>query len=186
MDDGGIVELILGKDETAIALVREKYGARLRAIARGVLGDDGAAEECENDAYLEAWRRIPPHEPREYLFAFLARIVRAKALNRLKELSAAKRSAETVALTDELAAMLRSRSDTESSFEERELSASVSRYLRGVSDEKRCVFVRRYWYMEPIAQIARRYDMSESKVKSLLLRARRELRKHLEKEGFLQ
>ena len=100
MDDGGIVELILGKDETAIALVREKYGARLRAIARGVLGDDGAAEECENDAYLEAWRRIPPHEPREYLFAFRARIVRAKALNRLKELSAAKRSAETVALTD--------------------------------------------------------------------------------------
>ena len=51
MDDSGIVDLILAGDETAIALVREKYGARLRAIARGVLGDDGAAEECENDAY---------------------------------------------------------------------------------------------------------------------------------------
>ena len=186
MDDGAIVDLFIARDEAAISLACGKYGARLRAVARGVLGDPGAAEECENDAYLEAWHRIPPHEPREYLFAFLAKIVRAKALNAVKAQSAAKRSAEFVTLTDELASMLRSESDTESSFEAGELSASVGDYLGSVSDEKRRVFVRRYWYMEPIAQIALRYGMSESKVKSLLLRARRELKKHLEKEGFLQ
>ena len=184
MDDSGIVELFLNRDEAAVALAREKYGARLRAVARSVLGDEGAAEECESDAYMEAWQRIPPHEPRGYLFAFLARIVRAKALNIVKARSAAKRSAELVSLTDELASMLSSPDNTESRVEAKELSASVSRYLKKVSDEKRMVFVRRYWYMEPVGQIAQRYGMSESKVKSLLLRARRELKKHLEEEGY--
>lgn len=82
-----------------------------------MLGDEGAAEECVNDAWLEAWNRIPPHEPRDYLFAFLARIVRAKALNRVKALSAGKRSAEFVSLTDELAGMLRSSQNTEETVE---------------------------------------------------------------------
>ena len=90
-----------------------------------------------------------------------------------------------VALTDELADLLRSGEDTEGAVEAGELAESVSRFLRGVSEEKRRVFVRRYWYAEPVRQIAARYGISESKVKSLLWRARQELAKHLKKEGFL-
>lgn len=185
MNDAGIVTLFLNRDETAIALAQEQYGARLLAIARNLLGDEGEAEECLNDALLEAWNRIPPHEPSDWLFAFLARIVRAKALNRVKARSAEKRGAVLVALTDELAELLRSGEDTEGAVEAGELAESVNRYLRGVSEEKRRVFVRRYWYAEPVRQIAARYGISESKVKSLLWRARQELAKHLKKEGLL-
>ena len=42
------------------------------------------AEECENDAYLRAWQTIPPHEPRGYLFAYLAKIIRNLALDRCR------------------------------------------------------------------------------------------------------
>lgn len=185
MNDVEIVEHFLRRDEAAIAAAAEQYGARLHAIARGLLGSDADAEECVNDAWLEAWNRIPPHEPRDYLFAFLAKIVRAKALNRVKALGAEKRSAELVSITDELAGMLRSAEDTQAAVEARELSEAVSRWLRGVSEEKRRVFVRRYWYAEPLRQIAARYGISEPKVKSLLLRARRELAEQLKKEGFL-
>ena len=185
MDDARIVALFLNRDETAIALAQERYGPRLLAIARNLLGDEGEAEECLNDALFEAWKRIPPHEPSDWLFAFLARIVRAGALNRIKARSAEKRSAELVALTDELADLLRSSEDTEGAVEAQELSEAVSRYLRGVPEEKRCVFVRRYWYAEPVRQIAARYGISETKVKSLLWRTRQELAKHLKKEGFL-
>ena len=185
MDDVRIVELFLQRDETALALAAERYGPRLQAIARGLLGSDPDAEECVNDAWLEAWNRIPPHEPRDYLFAFLAKIVRAKALNRVKALQADKRSAELVSITDELAAMLRSDQDTEAAVEAKALTEAVNRFLRGVSEEKRRVFVHRYWYAESVQQIADRYGMSQPKVKSLLWRARRELAGHLEKEGFL-
>ena len=169
MDDAGIVKLFLRRDEAAITAAAERYGSRLHALARNLLGSDADAEECVNDAWLEAWNRIPPHEPGDYLFAFLAKIVRAKALNRVKAMCIEKRSAES----------------TEAAAEAKELSEAVSRWLRGVSEEKRRVFVRRYWYAEPVRQIAARYGISESKVKSLLWRARRELAKQLEKEGYL-
>lgn len=185
MDDGRIVELFLARDEAALRLAAERYGARLLALARNILGDEGAAEECLNDAWLEAWNRIPPHEPRNYLFPFLAKIVRARALNRVKAEAAGKRSAELVALTDELADLLPSAQNTEQEAEARELSEAVSRWLRSVSEEKRRVFARRYWYAEPLEQIAARYGMSLPKLKSLLWRARRELAKELTKEGFL-
>ena len=185
MDDAGIVKLFLHRDERAIALAQERYGARLLAIARNLLGDEGEAEECLNDALFEAWNRIPPHAPSDWLFAFLARIIRAKALNRVKARSAEKRSAQLIALTDELADLLASAEDTESAVEAGELAEAVNRYLWGVSEEKRRVFVRRYWYAEPVKQIAARYGLSESKVKSLLWRARQELAAHLKKEGLL-
>ena len=185
MEDEKIVELFLTRDETAIAAVAGKYGAKLYAIAFGLLGNSDDAEECVNDAYLEAWNRIPPHEPRAYLFAFLAKITRAKALNRVKRLTAEKRSAELVSLTDELSGMLHGPENTESAVDQRALTESINRFLREASEEKRRVFVRRYWYAESLEQIARRYGIGVPKVKSLLWRARRELKNQLMKEGFV-
>ena len=185
MDDGRIVELFLARDESALALAAEKYGSRLLSLAQNILGDPGEAEECLNDAWLEAWQRIPPHEPRDYLFPFLAKLVRAGALNRVKAEAAGKRSAELVSLTDELADMLPSAQDTEGEVAARALSEAVGRWLGSISEEKRRVFVLRYWYAEPLRQIAARCGMSEAKLKSLLLRARRELAKELTKEGYL-
>lgn len=81
MDDTRIVDLYLQRNESAIRESAEKYGARLRFLADGIVCDRQTAEECENDTYLNAWNAIPPHEPRQYLYAFLARITRHLALN---------------------------------------------------------------------------------------------------------
>lgn len=80
MEDDKIVSLYLLRDEAASSHTAEKYGSRLRALAQRITGDPTTAEESENDTYLEAWNRIPPHEPRTYLLAFLSRIVRNHAL----------------------------------------------------------------------------------------------------------
>ena len=76
LDDSRIVELYLLRDEAAIRQTSEKYGNRLRSLAYGIVNDRQTAEECENDTYMEAWNTIPPHEPRSFLYAFLARITR--------------------------------------------------------------------------------------------------------------
>ena len=81
MDDEKIVELFLARDEASIKMAAEKYGHRLRLLSYGIVGDMQTAEECENDTYLEAWKSIPPNDPRDYLYAFLARITRHISLN---------------------------------------------------------------------------------------------------------
>jgi RNA polymerase sigma-70 factor (ECF subfamily) len=56
--------------------------------------------------------------------------------------------------------------------------------LRGLPDEKRRIFVRRYWYLSPISEIAADFSVSEGKVKMTLMRLREKLREALEKEGI--
>ena len=46
------------------------------------------------------------------------------------------------------------------------------------------VFLARYFYVDPLADVARQYGTSIGAVKSLLYRTRHGLRAHLEQEGF--
>ena len=186
MDDGAIVDMFLSRDERAIDAIREKYGARLYTSALRILSDPSDAEECVSDAYYQAWDRIPPHEPRQYLFPFLAKVVKASALNRVKAQSREKRSAAFVELTEELENVISSSSSTEDEVESKELSRAIEAFLAGLPGEKRAVFLQRYWEMLSIKQIAEGFGYSESRIKTLLHRTRNELKKHLIKEGFLQ
>ncbi|MBR2868536.1 MAG: hypothetical protein IKB88_05690 [Clostridia bacterium] len=64
------------------------------------------------------------------------------------------------------------------------LGKEISLFLRGISSEKRKVFVMRYFYADSIKDISLQTNMSEAKIKSILHRTRKELKKHLEKEGY--
>ena len=102
MEDERIIELYMRRDEAAVRRTAEKYGRRLRTLSMGIVGDWQTAEECENDAYLEAWNSIPPHEPKGYFYAFLACITRRLSLNRCRERGRLKRSALVGELSAEL------------------------------------------------------------------------------------
>ena len=184
MEDARIVDLYLARDERAIRCTAEKYGQRLRGLAQAILEDHTAAEECENDTYWEAWNRIPPHEPRTYLFAFLGRITRHLAIDACRRRSADKRSAAVCGLTDELADCLPAPGTVEEAVDAAALTEAVNGFLRGCSEEQRAVFVRRYWYFDSVEEISRRYGFSRSKVKTMLFRLRAGLKEHLRKEGF--
>ena len=102
MDDERIIDLYFARDESAIRETADKYGARLRAIAYAILEDRESAEECENDVYLEAWKRIPPNEPRGYLFEYLGRITRHLAIDECRRRNALKRQIVYCELTKEM------------------------------------------------------------------------------------
>ena len=185
MDDNRIVELYLQRDETAIRQTTEKYGSRLRALAYGMVNDWGTAEECENDTYMEAWNTIPPHEPREYLYPYLARITRHLSLNCCRDRSRLKRSALICELSEEMEQCIPAPDDVECRLDEMALSAAINGFLGKLDAEKRNIFIRRYWYLDSIADISRRYGLSQSKVKTTLFRCRSGLKEHLEKEGIV-
>ena len=184
MDDPEIVELYLSRDESAIAQTAQKYGPRLRRIADSILKNKASAEECENDTYLEAWRLIPPNEPRSYLFAFLGKITRHLAIDECRKNASQKRNALFCELTREMGECIPGPSNVEGAFEANALSQTINAFLSSCSEEQRDVFVRRYWFFDTIPEISRRYGFSQSKVKTMLLRMREGLRHYLEKEGY--
>ncbi len=184
MDDDKIVELYLSRDEEAIVQTASKYGHALRKIAYGILYDRESAEECENDAYLKTWNLIPPHEPRTYLFAFVGRIVRHVALDVCKTNKRQKRYAVYSELTQEMHECIPSPNNTEDEVDAKCLSDSINEFLEGCSMWQQNVFVRRYWYFDPVEDIAARYGFSQSKVKTMLFRMRADLKKHLKDGGY--
>jgi len=184
MEDSRIVDAYLARDESAIRHSAEKYGARLRALAYSILEDRLSAEECENDTYLQAWGAIPPHEPRDYLYAFLARITRHLSLDFCRRRSRLKRSAYVTSLGLELEDCIPDPNDLDCRLDELALKEALDAFLGSLSPQKRAIFLRRYWYLDSISAIAQRFGCGESQVKVSLHRCRRQLRAYLEKEGL--
>ena len=185
MEDSQIVDLYLQRDEAAVDYTAEKYGQRLRRLSLGIVDDVQTAEECENDTYLQAWNRIPPQEPRTYLPAFLSRITRNLSIDRCRSRDRLKRGALITELSAELECCIPSPDDTACRMEARELADIISAFLKAQPQLQRTVFLRRYWYADDLAQIAQRYHMTQSKVKSMLFRTRNALRTHLKKKGYV-
>ncbi len=184
MEDESIVELYLKRDESAISATSEKYGNRLTSLSKHITNDDFTADECVNDTYVEAWNSIPPNEPRTYLYPFLARIVRHISLNRCEKEHAQKRKGQYVDLSEELDECFASSDNTERVVDDIVLKESLNRFLADLDEEKRNIFLRRYWFFDEISEISRRFGYSESKIKSLLMRLRGKLREHLEKDNI--
>ena len=184
MEDSLIIDLYLQRSEDAIARTAESYGAQLKSISMNIVKDAQTAEECENDTYLQAWKSIPPNEPRSYLFAFLARIIRHISIDCYRYRERLCRKGYLQELSDELLCCIPGNQDVESRVDAVVLGQSISTFLRKQSMQARNIFIRRYWYIDSIEEICRRYGISESKAKSILFRCRNALRNHLRKEGF--
>ena len=184
MDDKSIIDLYLDRSEQAISETSVKYGKYCFSIAFNILSDKEDSEESVNDTYLAAWNNIPPRVP-SILSTFLGKITRNISLNRWKSRRAYKRGGGEVPLAlDDLEECISTGESVEDTFEKKELLRSMNRFLDALPDTERNLFVCRYWYLDPIHDIAQRFGFTESKVTSMLHRIRGKLRKHLEKEGF--
>lgn len=184
MEDKEIISLYWKRDERAIAESSEKYGGYCRSIAGQILSDLEDAEECVNDTWLGAWNSIPPHFP-DILSAFLGKITRRVALKRRRSRNADKRGGGVVELAlEELRESVPAGQSAEDALTERELPRLIDAFLDALPDAEQRVFVCRYWYLDSIADIGKRFGFTESKVKSMLYRTRRKLRDCLRKEGY--
>ncbi len=185
MDDSQIIELYWQRDTDAISETAGKYGAYCFAIADNILHNAEDSEECVNDTWLHAWNAIPPQRPGS-LRMFLAKITRNLSFNRFNAKNARKRGGGEIALVlDELAECLGGGTDTESAYEAKELRQSIRDFVRALPERDGNVLVRRYFFAESIADIAKRYGLTENNVTVILSRTRRKLKAYLLKEGYL-
>lgn len=184
MEDKHIVELYWKRDQTAITETQQKYGRLCRYIAYNILKDDEDAKECENDTYVKAWDSIPPKRP-DILSAFLSRITRNIAIDTYRRNNAKKRgNGEYEVIADELGEVLVSKDNVEAVVDDIAIKNALNQFLEKSPVNNRKIFMRRYWYMSSIKEIARDFSLSESNVKMTLLRMRNDLKAFLEKEGI--
>ena len=184
MEDIQIVDLFWERSENAISETANKYGHYCYSIAYNILHSNEDSEECVNDTYLNAWNAMPYQRPSK-LSAFLGRITRNLSLQRWEKYTAEKRGEGQVPLAlDELQECIPTTDSTDQIVDDIVLVDLLNRFLASLTLEKRRIFMRRYWFLSTITEIAADFSVFESKVKMSLLRSRNELRQLLEKEGI--
>lgn len=183
MEDEKIIGLYWDRNEDAIIETSSKYGKLCFLIANNILANHEDSEECVNDTYLGLWNAIPQQRPSRFS-VFVSRITRNLALKKFEYLSAAKRNPEAVCSFEELGECVSGKAYIENELENRRIEQAIDAFLWQQGQEKRNIFIRRYWYFESIEKICVRTGYSQSKIKSILFNMRQKLRDYLESEGI--
>jgi len=184
MDDKLILDLYFDRRESALEETKLKYGRRLHQTAMNILHSHEDAEECVSDTLLKAWEAIPPARP-ESFGAYLAKITRNIALNKIEANNAIKRGGGEVAiLLSELEDCLPASDNIEAIYEATIVTEAINSFLDTLEKSARAVFVLRYFHGDSIRDISKRYRVSEGTIKSVLFRLRKKLKIFLEKEGI--
>lgn len=175
MDDNKIVELYWERKEEAIKETALKYGRMCTHIAKNILSSCEDSEECVNDTYFAVWNAIPNERPNRFS-AYISRITRNLSLKKYDYISAAKRNPTAIISLEELGDCVSGTESLESEFESKRIEITINKFLWRQGEEKRTVFIRRYWYFDSIENICECTGFTQSKVKSMLYEMRQKLK----------
>lgn len=182
MTDKEIIDLFFERSEQAIGELCASHGSAVRRVAFNILGNARDTEECVNDTWLGAWNAIPPARP-DPLRTFVCAIARNLATKRYHANTAAKRNSHYDFALDELSECIPALNTVEEEYAARELAQLINRFLDSLAYEDKFIFMRRYWYSDPLADIARMAGMSYGAASVRLHRTKTKLRNFLLKEG---
>lgn len=184
MTDQQIIELFFARDERAIQETENKYGSYCYTVALNILGNQEDAQETVSDTWLRAWNAIPPARP-VVLRMFLAKITRNQALELLRRQNAEIRGGGNVdAALEELKECIPGGESPEAALDEKELVNTIRAFLDTQTYRDQNIFIRRYFFLEDAADIARRYGLRKGTVLTVLSRVRQKLKAYLQKEGY--
>lgn len=181
MDDSLICDRLANRDQSALRELKSKYGRLIASVCRSVLKSPQDIEEVENDVLFALWEGIPRDDP-ENLTAYICRIARCKAVDKLRYNTAAARNSDLLTELDEC---LPSDSSPEDAAEKAELSNALNAWLLTLDQRQRKLFTLRYFYMYGAKDAARECSMSRTAATTALMRLRGSLKKYLTERGFL-
>lgn len=183
MEDGKIIELFWQRSQQAIEETQKKYAPLCKRLSFQILHNAEDAEECVNDTYMALWNTIPEERP-GYFKAYICKITRNLSMNRLDYLLAKKRSMDAAVSLEELGDIFSAENDLLERIAAQELVEAVNVFLQTLPKKKRLVFVRRYFFLDSIADIGQLLGMNQNTVKSILSRDGKRLKASLEKKGY--
>lgn len=181
MKDQQLIDLYWARDEQAIRETETAYGGLLHSFSMRILKDEQDSEECVNETLWKTWESIPPQRPTHFP-AYILKICRFIAYGIVDRKTAQKRSATVITLSEELAACIPAPMEDMDIAEEK-IGALIRHFLKDLPQEERNLFLKRYYYQEPMRQAAQKMGLTESNAKVRCYRIRKKLKAFLEKEG---
>ena len=186
MEDVKIIEMLFERQEKVLELISSKFKNLYKSVIEQILDDKEDVLECENDVLLAIWNSIPPNRPNS-LAAYICKLARNISINRYKYNKRAKRDSGYALVLDELGECIPdkiSKTLYDDIAEQKEIKTILNDFIKGLDAETRVIFIRRYFYLESVSSIAKRYKISENAVAVKLHRTRKKLHKLLEEEGI--
>lgn len=185
MNDEEIIDLYWKRQEKAIYETDKKYGKYCNIISFNILQNNEEAKECVNDTYFKTWNSIPPQRP-NILKIYLGKIARNLAINQYEKKKAKKRDYTLEIALEELNECISSDNNVEKELDYNELINTINIFLSELSQNKRKIFLERYWYLYSIKQISSNNKISQSNTKMTLSRLRNQLKNYLKEGGLYE
>lgn len=174
-----IIKLFWSRDEKALQEFDKHYKTLCLKVAHNITENNEDAEECLNDLYLRLWDTIPPEKPTS-LKSYACEIVRNFALQCIRRQKAKKRFAIIVELEEIVQDV-----PYYDYYDSNNLGELIDAFLLKQPKLDAIIFVRRYYYFDPVKDIAVKTGLTENKVSKILSKLRKLLREDLKKGGII-
>jgi len=186
--DSELARRIVGRDTSAFEMLMRRHNRLLYRTARGILRDDHEAEDCVQEAYLQAYRSMGSFREEAKLSTWLVRIVINFALEKLRR---RKREEGTVALDnvvdleqhlDTMSAMMSEPERPDAASSRHELRKLLESKIDRLPDSFRTVFILRALEELSVEETALCLGVPEATVRSRFFRARSQLREAIARD----
>ena len=184
--DAELVARARGRDEAAIRSIMQANNRRLYRLPRGILRNDGEAEDVVQETYVRAFTHLDGFRGDSSLATWLARIAINEALGRLRRQRA---NVEWTSLPPGVleAQIIRfphsaTSDDPEKSMAQREIQHVVEHAIDELPEAFRIVFITRVMEGMNVEETANILGLKPETVKTRLHRARAMLRDNVEKK----
>jgi RNA polymerase sigma-70 factor, ECF subfamily len=185
-DDAELVRRAMARDEAAVRAIMQANNRRLYRLARGILRNDGEAEDVVQETYVRAFTHLESFRGDSSLATWLSRIAMNEALGRLRRQRPnvdidrlAPGALEAQIIQFPLAAAVE---DPEKSMAQREIQHVVEHAIDELPEAFRIVFITRVIEGMNVEETADILDIKAETVKTRLHRARAMLRDNVEKK----
>jgi RNA polymerase sigma-70 factor (ECF subfamily) len=159
--DAELLERLAMRDEQALRVTIDRYGAIVFGAARWLVKDEGTAEEVAQDTFVTLWRRPGAVDPSKgNLRSFLTGVAKHKAIDRIRSAAAHARTIETTATSPQEVA-----SDIGDTVAER---GSLLQALSRLTHVQREALVLAYLGGRTYKEVARELDVPEGTAKTRL------------------
>lgn len=174
LDDKKITELLIQKDEKGIDELLKKYEPLMKYIISPILKNPQDKEDCICEVTMRVWEKAAYFDVRKgSLTAWLTAITRNTALNFTRS------RAEHTSLEDVKETVASNEPTPEEAMMEKERQAQLQKAINALPNKEKTLFYRKYYYLQPISQIASEMGMTERAIEGKLYRLKKKLRKML-------
>jgi RNA polymerase sigma-70 factor, ECF subfamily len=181
-DDVRLMRLVGRGDTKALEELIEKHQALVAGTVARMLGSNSDVEDIAQQVFIRVWKSARRYVPRAKFTTWLLKITRNLVFNELRRSKRrphvplqSEPGAEDFPLKDEMNLA------PDASLLELELQRKIEEAILQLPDSQRMALVLRRYEQLSYEQIAEVLDLSVPAVKSVLFRARTELRSRLSK-----